>query len=62
MALRSTPNAIVLGTTTAGADGDVTKISLPGGLSTMVSGIGAYPDGAPTQRAYNQTILSSVHR
>jgi C-terminal processing protease CtpA/Prc len=51
MALRSSPNAIVLGSTTAGADGDVSRIPLPGGLNTMISGLGIfYPDGSPTQR------------
>ncbi len=51
MALRAMPNALVLGSTTAGADGDVSRISLPGGLSTMISGLGVfYPDHRPTQR------------
>lgn len=51
MALRSAPNAIVVGSTTAGADGNVSGIPLPGGLSTAISGIGVfYPDHAPTQR------------
>ena len=51
MALRSAPNAMVVGSTTAGADGNVSHIPLPGGLSTMISGIGVfYPSHAPTQR------------
>jgi len=51
MALRAAPNAIVVGSTTAGADGNVSPILLPGGLRTMISGIGVfYPDGTPTQR------------
>ncbi len=51
MALRSAPGAIVVGSTTAGADGNVSAIPLPGGLSTMISGIGVfYPDHRPTQR------------
>ena len=50
MAFRIAPNATVIGSTTAGADGNVSSISLPGGLSTMISGIGIfYPDGSPTQ-------------
>jgi C-terminal processing protease CtpA/Prc len=41
----------VVGSTTAGADGNVSQIILPGGLSTMISGIGVfYPDKRPTQR------------
>jgi C-terminal processing protease CtpA/Prc len=51
MAFRAAPGAIVVGSTTAGADGNVSPIALPGGLSTMISGIGVfYPDRTPTQR------------
>lgn len=51
MALRAGPKAIVVGSTTAGADGNVSPIPLPGGLRTMISGIGVfYPDKKPTQR------------
>lgn len=51
MAFRAAPNAIVLGSMTAGADGNVSMIALPGGLRTAISGIGVfYPDGRPTQR------------
>jgi C-terminal processing protease CtpA/Prc len=51
MALRTAPGALVLGSTTAGADGNISSIPLPGGLRSMISGIGVfYPDKAPTQR------------
>lgn len=51
MALRAAPRATVMGSTTAAADGNVSQISLPGGLYTMISGIGIYyPDGRETQR------------
>ena len=51
MALRAAPNATVVGSTTAGADGNVSAIPLPGGLRSMISGIGVfYPDKKPTQR------------
>lgn len=51
MAFRAAPNAFVIGSTTAGADGNVSQIALPGGQSTMISGIGVfYPDKRPTQR------------
>ncbi len=51
MAFRAAPNAVVIGSTTAGADGNVTRIPLPGGLRSMISGIGVfYPDKSPTQR------------
>jgi len=51
MAFQSSPNVRVLGSTTAGADGDVSAIVLPGGIRTMISGLGIfYPDGTATQR------------
>ncbi len=51
MAYRVHPNAKVIGSTTAGADGNVSQIILPGGISSMISGIGVYyPDGKETQR------------
>jgi hypothetical protein len=51
MALRASPRAVVVGSTTAGADGNVSTIVLPGRLSSMFSGIGVfYPDKRPTQR------------
>jgi hypothetical protein len=51
MAFRSAPHAIVVGSTTAGADGNVSPIPLPGGLRAMITGIGVfYPDRRPTQR------------
>jgi C-terminal processing protease CtpA/Prc len=51
MALRIGPNTKVIGSTTAGADGNVSTIPLPGGLRSMISGIGVfYPDRRPTQR------------
>jgi len=51
MAFRVAPNATVIGSTTAGADGNVSHITLPGGIKTMISGIGVYyPDGRETQR------------
>lgn len=51
MALRATPNAIVMGSTTAGADGDTSAVPIPGNLQTFISGLGVfYPDKRPTQR------------
>lgn len=50
MALRTAPNAIVMGSQTAGADGNVSMIYFPGGFGTYISGIGVYyPDGKITQ-------------
>ncbi len=51
MAFRAVKNSTIIGSTTAGADGNVSEILLPGGLRTMISGIGVYyPDGKETQR------------
>ncbi len=51
MAFRVSPHAVVVGSTTAGADGNVSEFTLPGGLHTMISGIGVfYPDRKPTQQ------------
>jgi len=51
MAFRSAPGAIVVGSTTQGADGNVSPFPLPGDIRTMISGIGVfYPDKKPTQR------------
>ncbi len=51
MAWRTAPSAKVIGSTTAGADGNVSEINLPGGIKTMISGIGVLtPEGKETQR------------
>jgi C-terminal processing protease CtpA/Prc len=51
MSLQLAPRATVIGSTTAGADGNVSRIVLPGGIRTMISGIGVYyPNGKETQR------------
>ena len=51
MAYRAAPGAVVIGSTTSAADGNVSEIYLPGGIRTMISGIGVYyPDGRETQR------------
>lgn len=51
MALQTVPGALVIGSTTSGADGNVSQFTLPGGLRSMISGIGIYyPDGSETQR------------
>jgi C-terminal processing protease CtpA/Prc len=51
MAFQAGEKTTVIGSTTAGADGNVSRIDLPGGMRTMISGIGVYyPDGCETQR------------
>jgi C-terminal processing protease CtpA/Prc len=51
MAFKAGDRTTIIGSTTAGADGNVSSISLPGGMRTAISGIGVYyPDGTETQR------------
>lgn len=51
MALQASQRVLTAGTQTAGADGNMSAIPLPGGLVAAMSGIGVYyPDGTPTQR------------
>lgn len=51
MAFQLAPSSIVIGSTTAGADGNVSGFYLPGGIYTMFSGISIlYSDGRETQR------------
>ncbi|MBX2796528.1 MAG: hypothetical protein KTR31_02630 [Myxococcales bacterium] len=51
MAWQTAPGAILVGSPTAGADGDASHVPLPGGQRAMISGKGVfYPDGRPTQR------------
>lgn len=51
MAFRASPHAVIIGSTTAGADGNVSTIPLPGGLRSLFSGLGVfYPDKRPTQQ------------
>lgn len=51
MAFRAA-GATIVGSQTAGADGNVSKVPLPGGLFTRISGVGVfYPNEKPTQRA-----------
>jgi len=51
MAFRAAPNAVVIGSQTAGSDGDFSSITLPGGFTAGMSGLGVfYPDKTPTQR------------
>jgi len=51
MAFQTAPQATVIGSITAAADGNVSTIVLPGNVETMITGIGVYyPDGRETQR------------
>ena len=51
MVFRAGDNATIIGSQTAGANGNVSEINLPGGLKTTISGKGVYyPDGRETQR------------
>ena len=49
---QTAPNVTVIGSTSAGADGKVVYINLPGNISTRMTGLGVYyPDGSNLQRA-----------
>lgn len=51
MCLQASPNTITVGSKTAGTDGNVSYVFLPGGIRTYFTGIGiVYPDGTYTQR------------
>ena len=51
MAFQTAPQATVIGSATAAADGNVSRFVLPGNVPTMITGIGVYyPDGRETQR------------
>lgn len=51
MALRQAPNAVVVGSPSIGADGNVAMVSLPGNIMFGMSSLGIYtPDGGQTQR------------
>lgn len=51
MSLRNAPEAVVIGSPSVGADGDVVDIKLPGAISTYMTGLSVfYPDGEQTQR------------
>jgi C-terminal processing protease CtpA/Prc len=51
MMFQGATKVTVIGSQTAGADGNVTEVVLPGGYAASFSGLGIYyPDGTPTQR------------
>ena len=51
MALRQSPNAVVVGSPSIGADGNVIHLSLPGEIQMAMTGLGVYtPEGEQTQR------------
>ncbi len=51
MFFQSAPDATIIGSQTAGADGNTVNFQLPGYIYTSFTGLGVYyPDGTPTQR------------
>ena len=64
MAFQVAPKARVFGSQTAGADGNVSEIVLPGGFKTYMTGIGVYyPDGTETQQIgikIDETITPTI--
>lgn len=51
MALQQIPNSVTIGSKTAGTDGNITHLMLPGSLETTFTGLGVYyPDKGETQK------------
>lgn len=51
MSIQTGENVTIIESQTAGADGNISTLCLPGGLTTTFSGIGIYyPNGDQTQR------------
>jgi hypothetical protein len=51
MGLEQHPGAVIIGSQTRAADGNLSRIYLPGRIRVNMTGIGVYyPDGTPTQR------------
>ena len=51
MSYRCAPNSIIIGSPSAGANGDILPIILPGAIRTMITGLGVYfPNGRGVQR------------
>lgn len=61
MALQQHPNTVVIGGQTAGADGNLSEIPLPYGVTSCFSGLGVYYlDGSPTQQVGIQRDIHVV--
>jgi len=65
MAFQSAHRTTVIGSATAGADGSVTSITLPGRFKTSFTGIGVhYPDGTNAQRVgvkIDHVVKPTIH-
>jgi hypothetical protein len=57
MAFQTAPDLTVIGSTTAGADGNISPIYLPGGVVTMISGIGVF---IPTEGKHSERESKSI--
>lgn len=63
MTLQTARNVTVIGSQTAGADGNVTRTILPGGYRINFSGLGIYyPDGRETQRTGIKVDIHSSYK
>ena len=57
MCLQTAKNALVIGSQTSGADGNVSKIPFVGGFGSMITGLGVYyPDG----QKHNVLVLFQI--
>lgn len=51
MVFKAGPNTVIIGSPTAGANGDISEITFVGGMKANMSGLGFYlPDGSEVQR------------
>jgi len=70
MAMQSFDNVITIGTTSAGADGNISKLYFPGNVETTFTGLGVYyPDATPAQKLgvkidikVNETAISIINK
>jgi C-terminal processing protease CtpA/Prc len=67
MVLQTAPDVTLIGSQTAGADGNVSYMWLPGYIAAYFTGLGIYyPDGSPTQRIgivpdiYNRPTVTGI--
>lgn len=63
MALRQAPNAVVIGSPSIGADGNVANMVFPGAVHTSMTSLGVYDTGyvADTEGGADSGYLCGTH-